>query len=301
MDLDKHRSPDYRDKPFVRSVFDSNDEMQGRASGVIEYLLANYDVENGFHGYINKKKTIEYRFNRAGENIFTCMIRQKWVTVRFNVNNMNIKGDFDVINRQGRKDKKTGEINVNRYIDFKIEDEEDLEDIDSFFASNPITNILHRHDYWGNISFELANNETFTVYTPSKDEIVIHGYEARLARKLRLWLNSNKSVKNISFETPAKTKMLNDRLDATFKLKGIGCVIAELKSIRGGSTNSKMCIRNALGQLLDYRHYGDGNEAEQMWIVIDAEPSKLDIQFIKKIVTTYGIPLKLVYEIADSF
>lgn len=290
------RSPDFCDKPVVKEAFEKDDEMRARAEGVIQYLLANYDIDTGFYGYINKKSNIQYVFNRSREGIFRCVVNKASVRVTFNVNKIKVKGKFKIIEKHGKRDSHTGLVSINKFIDFKICTEGDLEDLDLFLSINKISNIIYRENYWNNISFDPTKNElSVTAYTQKGKKISIHGYEALLAKNFKEWLNKDKNAKKVLFEVPTQTDTSYDRIDAVFEIRNIK-IVAELKSIRSGKSNTKLCIRNALGQILDYRHYGSGNSADQLWIVIDAEPSQKDIMFIKTISFTYNIPLKLVYQ-----
>lgn len=298
--FDKYpRSPDFYDKPVVKEAFEKDEQMRARTEGVIEYLLANYDLDAGFYGYINHKKRIQYVFNRSREGIFRCVINKSSVRVSFNVNKIKVKGRFKIKEKHGKKDKITGSITINKFVDFKICTEDDLENFDLFLSQNKISNIVHRENYWKNISFKPKEKElSVTAYTKTGRKVIVHGYEALLVEKFEKWLHKNKKAKKVLFEVSTQTETSYDRLDAVFEIEKAK-VLAELKSIRGGKTNSKLCIRNALGQILDYRHYGSGNSADQLWIVIDAEPSQQDIKFIKTISSTYKIPLKLVYQTKD--
>jgi len=299
---DRYRSPNYQDKAEVKLWYQNNPEAYARAAGVLQYLLTHYDTETGFHGYINKKNKVEYRFNSISETPITCVVRKQWVLVRFNVNNLKVLGEFPIKTLQGRRKKKEEEIGKNKVIDFEIRKETDLKELDRFLSINRISNMLYNEGYWNNTVFtKLPDSISVTVSTPSGTPVTIHGYEAYLARQFANWLERTQSVNNIQFETPTTTQNVYDRLDATFHMSNIGNVIAELKSVRSGRTSTKMCIRNALGQLLDYRHYGIGNVSDQMWIVIDSKPKEMDIQFVTQIAKTYNMPIKVVYQSEEDF
>lgn len=72
---------------------------------------------------------------------------------------------------------------------------------------------------------------------------------------------------------------------------------AELKTCYPvGTTRS---IREALGQLLEYNHYGGRRTADRWLIVLDEEPNHSDKQFIDRLRSVLGLPLTLAWQ-ADS-
>jgi hypothetical protein len=74
---------------------------------------------------------------------------------------------------------------------------------------------------------------------------------------------------------------------------------AELKTCHGvGTTKS---IREALGQLLEYNHYGLRSTAATWWVVLDTKPSNDDRKFIKVLREKRGLPLVLCWEVDDGF
>ncbi len=110
------------------------------------------------------------------------------------------------------------------------------------------------------------------------------------SNRLREWLSQN-SYSNISQE--------NDRVD-------IECIDSEsrfcrieIKITHGvGTTRS---IREALGQLLEYNHYGYRNKADIWVIVLDKIPSKTDLKFLKIIKAKYKMPLEIGWFENNSF
>lgn len=53
----------------------------------------------------------------------------------------------------------------------------------------------------------------------------------------------------------------------------------------------KLAIRQALGQLLEYNHYPNKNNANKLIIVTELEITELDIQYLRGIRSRYGIPV----------
>jgi hypothetical protein len=78
----------------------------------------------------------------------------------------------------------------------------------------------------------------------------------------------------------------NDRVDLTVEADG-EITLIEIKM----ELTAKHCIRAALGQLLEYAHYGDGVKADRLLIVGDRPPGEEDVAYLKKLRELYALPL----------
>lgn len=74
---------------------------------------------------------------------------------------------------------------------------------------------------------------------------------------------------------------------------------AELKSCHGVGTTK--AIREALGQLFEYNHYGQRTPARRWWVVLDSEPSVADRSYIATLCQKYALPLVLAWPAGDGF
>jgi hypothetical protein len=78
-----------------------------------------------------------------------------------------------------------------------------------------------------------------------------------------------------------------------------GSYLAELKVCYGvGTTKS---IREALGQLFEYNFYSWRNPAKNWLIVLDEEPSKIDRDYIQRIVSKFCFPLLIGWKSGNGF
>ena len=53
----------------------------------------------------------------------------------------------------------------------------------------------------------------------------------------------------------------------------------------------KYAIREAIGQLLEYRHYPDERKADKLIIVTESKPNEKDVQYLKELRLTYNLPV----------
>lgn len=74
---------------------------------------------------------------------------------------------------------------------------------------------------------------------------------------------------------------------------------AELKICEPiGTTKS---IREALGQLLEYNHFGKRKPANLWFIVLDQTPGRADILYLRTLRNRYGLPLSLIWQAEKGF
>jgi hypothetical protein len=74
---------------------------------------------------------------------------------------------------------------------------------------------------------------------------------------------------------------------------------AELKTCH--CTSSTKAIREALGQLFEYNHYGVRAPARTWWIVIDNPPTSADLAFLAVLRRTHDLPLVLAWPDGAAF
>jgi len=88
------------------------------------------------------------------------------------------------------------------------------------------------------------------------------------------------------------------RVDVEFSKSGALCR-AELKVCDGVGTTKGM--REALGQLLEYNHYGLREPAAQWFIVLDRAPSGEDRQYVQALRSARGLPLVVAWPDGKTF
>ena len=76
-------------------------------------------------------------------------------------------------------------------------------------------------------------------------------------------------------------------------IKGIFKETGEWHYFEIKTDSAKKCIREALGQILEYAHYPNVNRAEKMFIVGPQKPDEKDMAYMKYIRNTYGMPIWL--------
>jgi hypothetical protein len=75
---------------------------------------------------------------------------------------------------------------------------------------------------------------------------------------------------------------------------GNNALMTELKICYG--LNSRLAIREALGQIIEYNHFEGRVSNDSWWIVLDREPTRADRNYIEMIRTRYRMPLFLGWE-----
>lgn len=87
-------------------------------------------------------------------------------------------------------------------------------------------------------------------------------------------------------------------VDVCFE-RGKRTYIAEIKVTAGIST--RHAVREALGQLLEYNHYGWRRSFDRWWIVLDRQPTTEDRAYVEKLRSEYKFPLRLGWRHGDEF
>ncbi|MCJ8350840.1 hypothetical protein [Moritella sp.] len=118
---------------------------------------------------------------------------------------------------------------------------------------------------------------------PEQQKTIIYR-EQFLAKYFDIWLNEQNNVMDTDEQTKKKYQNGSnegyDYFDFSFSCNNKK-YIAELKSTLEGFRTVKMCIRLAVGQLLDYAIYDrKHNEYEKLLIVVDSKPTRQDFTFI---------------------
>jgi len=105
--------------------------------------------------------------------------------------------------------------------------------------------------------------------------------------------------------SPQHVRLQNALYDHLCKIHGKKAVGYERANVdltlnKNGSTTyfeikiaptAKSCIRQALGQLLEYSHYPDQSRAERLVVVGDGEPREGDIAYLRHIRENFKIPI----------
>lgn len=85
-----------------------------------------------------------------------------------------------------------------------------------------------------------------------------------------------------------KSSLLKQRIDIMGKLKGTD----EWHYFEVKTSSAKQSIREALGQILEYSHYGHSSgRAKKLYIIGPEEPDEKDIAYIKNLREMYNIPV----------
>lgn len=116
--------------------------------------------------------------------------------------------------------------------------------------------------------------------TPSSLRLILPRHNA-LSNSFANWLELN------GYSQICQEK---DLVDVEFVHLGELCR-AELKVCHGIS--STLAIREALGQLLEYNHYGIRKPAKRWLVVLDQVPTSEDKEFVNRLRTRLGLPVHL--------
>jgi DNA replication protein DnaC len=100
----------------------------------------------------------------------------------------------------------------------------------------------------------------------------------RLQNKLYESLRQQYGHNNVKYE--------NNFVDISVIERGI-TTFYEIKI----ENNVKKCLRNSIGQLLEYAHYPNVSKADKFIIVGDAPPIKDDANYLKTIRHKYKLPI----------
>jgi hypothetical protein len=118
---------------------------------------------------------------------------------------------------------------------------------------------------------------------------IISRHHNELSNAFAHWLKSRHSV------APSREKK---QVDVRFKF-GTQSVLVELKVCYGLST--RHAIRDALGQLLEYNYYPARSPDDVWLVVLDAEPSSSDKQYVEILRKDLSFPLFLGWRLESGF
>ena len=124
--------------------------------------------------------------------------------------------------------------------------------------------------------------------TPASLKMIVPRHK-ELCNRFTAWLKTK------GFKIVGREK---DRVDVEFR-HGKHLCRAELKACYGMTTT--LAIREALGQLLEYNHYGWRTPADRWFIVLDSEPSGVDVNYLRALTSKHFLPLSLVWKSRDEF
>lgn len=278
------RNKDLRSKPDAENFLNKNPKVKARFQAVIGYFSSLYHGDN--EGYINYKDGAEYAFNCKKDSCIIVLIANlNSVRIKIYTSRMKLTHDFktDEVIRGGKtKEKKSKQIL------FSIKETLDLKRMNEFFIDHAVDNFKQPTPSYF-LTYELADSETYTsLRTIKGGEQKVNQNHIKLAELFCKWLRKNANTKEIKEEYYLANK---DSIDITLRFKN-KYIFCELKTTH--NTSPKRAIREAIGQLLDYQCYDNKAEsADGLYIVIDSEPSDLDLAFIRKLKKDYSIPLSL--------
>lgn len=104
-------------------------------------------------------------------------------------------------------------------------------------------------------------------------------HHTRLQNRLHDYLVKRYGKVNVTYEK-------DNQVDLVFRGNGITTYV-EIKM----NATVKMCIRLALGQLLEYSHYPSMKKADKLLVVSDAIPTQEDIDYLAYIRNNYQVPV----------
>jgi hypothetical protein len=117
-------------------------------------------------------------------------------------------------------------------------------------------------------------------YTPAALRMIRREHVA-LSNQFTKWLKNEKGI---------RAAQEQNYLDAIFKADGKRFMV-EFKVAHLG--NTKRAIREALGQILEYNHYPPKVGHDHWLLILDTEPCKEDVAFMRLMRTRFGFPLTL--------
>ena len=177
-------------------------------------------------------------------------------------------------------------------IRFRPEDVKFFDPMPRVIGSHKISNIPRRyHPYdWVDGGFPNTTNQPPSggEYDPRRSEDqrtraaqkggVVHPRHVRLQNKLYEYLCKKYGKGNVHYE--------RDFVDLTVELSD-GTTFFEIKM----DTTAKRCIRQAMGQLIEYSHYPACSKASRIVVVGDAPPSGEDRSYLEFLRRKYGMPI----------
>ena len=132
------------------------------------------------------------------------------------------------------------------------------------------------------------NESAYTTETRASRRNILR-LHAALSNRFRVWLKNNFG---------ALVDQERNRVDLTFCHGGV-THLAELKICYGA--NTRLAIREALGQLFEYNHYPPRSQAQSWWLVLDQGPAASDFDYIRVIRAAYHLPLTLAWSAGAKF
>ena len=140
----------------------------------------------------------------------------------------------------------------------------------TYFPQNDLTPPLNTnddHDPTRSEKERLKASVESTTYDP---------YHVRIQNNLFRYLCNKHGRNNVQYEKSFVDIIFNNN------------IFIEVKTC----LTVKQCIRDALGQLLEYSHYPNDNKAKELWIVGDVKPTDSDVRYLNNLRSRYHLPLK---------
>ena len=116
-------------------------------------------------------------------------------------------------------------------------------------------------------------------------QIELAGLHDKVQDRLVSWLRKTHPKQQVSKE--AYIEPYGTRIDVVLERPNDGLTFYEVKVL----PTIKACIREALGQLLEYAHW-TANDLSQEWVIVSYHPVNDSInEYLEKLGTTYGLPV----------
>jgi len=135
---------------------------------------------------------------------------------------------------------------------------------------------------------ELLNEQAYMRETQSSQKNVLR-LHAALSNRFRSWIERRFGETAVQEQSGIDIHFTHDRVTH----------LAELKICYGA--NTRLAIREALGQVFEYNHYPPRQERQSWWIVLDCRPSKTDIEYVALLTEKYQLPLSLAWQVGTDF
>jgi len=280
--MSKKRSTEIEYHENVRIWFRKNPDAKTHFLPIKKFIENHYEGEN--IGFINMKNSREFRVNSTKEGGYLkVFVNRSYSRVRLyaeedDLEQSYIDNHFSIVKRKGKP------IGI---VEFIVYEADDIEIIKQYLKLHPANNFKTIDDE--TYSAAIVPTKTVQFRLTNSKVIEVCQYHLELQKCFYEWLKS----KNGEGIKPEYLRGDRDRIDMLFKFNN-KTIFAELKSARNSSP--KRSIREALGQLLDYQYYSGDKKANSLWIVLDIEPTEQDKNFIKNIVKSLSIDLKLVWQ-----
>ena len=135
----------------------------------------------------------------------------------------------------------------------------------------------------GSREAELLNEQAYMRETQSSKKNVLR-LHAALSNRFRSWIERRFGVLAVQEDLG---------VDLHFTHEGVSH-LAELKICYG--ENTRLAIREALGQVFEYNHYPPRLETQKWWIVLDCRPCGTDVEYVALLTKRYHLPLRLAWQ-----